>query len=937
MARLFSALLALLALAPITQSFLPSPIPPSLAGTERLQCLLRAAVDLTWTHRNITEEAVKRAAVRRFRALANDRRVNYGPDELDTVANVFIKFHGFNATGAGIAFAMVAQQLADEVARVDSGPAGVDPRYHFDAERLAEAQKLLQVRHQQLVTSLVAGGRAGSALRLLALQLAAIQDFYSHSSWIDLEKNEINYALGMPGQEVGAVAGPGDSVCSDCDSADGSCYNNVLRQGRLTSGYLSGQYISGVTVSKPANSGKCSHGGVTDRSRALPAVGGISKDSMAPCFSPHHYSHSRAAEFAVQASERYISAVLAATGEQRADWLLRLSPRQCLVLVLDTSQSMELTVAALRQRTARLAQLEPRLRPGCFVLVPFSGAGVGPVQVTASVAEFQSQLDSLPLVPGDSRRLGVSALLSAVDTAPAGSDIYLLTDRAPTDTAFHLHLLQLAADAAARVNLILISSARGVFGASAAGRGPFGTAVGPAQIGPLTGPEPISAPADGLTPQQRGRYEAQLYPIEVYKNVSKATGGLLLEVGANQVAEALQILDLAANNSKSTIFNRYDIGFPSFSSTFGIDQTVSQLEVTVTGSVTSGQLVSPRGRRFDLRSPQVDDDARPDARRVRTAVSSSSVTVLQLDDPVGGDWRLDLTSPDFYYPANVAVRAITNLDIRCSVVYLADQGVTHPGMQVVRGKLVTGAQGGPLPHLLLQLISTDEQPFRSVDEVLVTDLTGKVVGQLRYDTGPLWDAYLPLEPRFIARPANIRVIGTARDGSRWVREAPLRTTLSSVRVEPVRPEASPARSGQSGDLQFQVTNEGRYQHTFSLQATDDLGYFQSLSQLTVTLAPRQSRTVTLRYYVPPSARAGDSATVLVSALTENREDGAAAHQTVTVLAQEEDVSAPTCTVLPGADVDCGDYLSEDDCDDRFWTVDFEVSDTGSAYLTAANG
>ena len=128
MVGLFGALLALLALAPPSQSFLPSPIPPGLAGTQRLQCLLEAAVDLTWTHRNLTEEAVKRAAVRRFRALANDRLLNYGPDELDTVANVFIKFHGFNATGAGIAFALVAQQLADEVARVDSGPAGVDPR-----------------------------------------------------------------------------------------------------------------------------------------------------------------------------------------------------------------------------------------------------------------------------------------------------------------------------------------------------------------------------------------------------------------------------------------------------------------------------------------------------------------------------------------------------------------------------------------------------------------------------------------------------------------------------------------------------------------------------------------------------------------------------------------------------------------------------------------
>ena len=77
----------------------------------------------------------------------------------------------------------------------------------------------------------------------------------------------------------------------------------------------------------------------------------------------------------LQASEWYISSVLAAVGEQRAEWLLRLSPRQCLVLALDTSQSMALTVAALRQLTARLAQLEPQLRPGCFVLVPFSGAG----------------------------------------------------------------------------------------------------------------------------------------------------------------------------------------------------------------------------------------------------------------------------------------------------------------------------------------------------------------------------------------------------------------------------------------------------------------------------------------------------------------------------------------------------------------------------------
>ncbi|XP_037085518.1 von Willebrand factor A domain-containing protein 7-like [Pollicipes pollicipes] len=287
----------------------------------RIVCLLEAPVQQTWTHRNITREAMKRAAVRRFRALANDRRINYGPDELDTVANVFIKLYGRNATGAGVAFAARAELLADQVARADSGAAGIDPRYHFDAEQLKEAQKLLQVRHQQLVTSLVSGGRAAGALRLLGLQLNAIQDFYSHSSWVDLGRNGINFALGIPGQDVGAAAEENDVVCVDCDQADGTCYNNVIRDGRLTSGYLSGQRINGASVTKPQNRGKCSHGGVGDSSRTQPAIGGVSKDSLAPCFSPHHYAHSRAAEFAVQASEAYISAVLAAVGEERADWL----------------------------------------------------------------------------------------------------------------------------------------------------------------------------------------------------------------------------------------------------------------------------------------------------------------------------------------------------------------------------------------------------------------------------------------------------------------------------------------------------------------------------------------------------------------------------------------------------------------------------------------
>ena len=103
------------------------------------------------------------------------------------------------------------------------------------------------------------------------------------------------------------------------------------------------------------------------------------------------------------------------------------------------------------------------------------------------------------------------------------------------------------------MNLILVS-AQGVFGpAVVAGRGPFGPAAGPSKFGPLSGAEPRSPAEDGLTPRQRTRYQAQLYPLEVYRNVSQASAGLLLEVGSGELAEALRILDLAANNSKVSV------------------------------------------------------------------------------------------------------------------------------------------------------------------------------------------------------------------------------------------------------------------------------------------------------------------------------------------------------------------------------------------------
>lgn len=73
-----------------------------------------------------------------------------------------------------------------------------------------------------------------------------------------------------------------------------------------------------------------------------------------------------------------------------------------------------------------------------------------PALVTSDLDALRRQLDRLlPTAPG--LRPGVGALLAAAAAAPDGSDIYLVTDRAPTDTERHLQLLRRLADSGTRV------------------------------------------------------------------------------------------------------------------------------------------------------------------------------------------------------------------------------------------------------------------------------------------------------------------------------------------------------------------------------------------------------------------------------------------------------------------------------------------------------
>lgn len=210
----------------------------------------------------------------------------------------------------------------------------VDQRYgefkvakaHFDSEQFKSGQdRLLSLR--RAISGKISKKAYSSAREFTGRMLHTLQDFYSHTNWIENLMGEVNPitpcdALGEFEMEITSTQeGESTPTCSDCmktgswsffkrsilygifaeTSSLYKCKDNLAsflkEQKMLTSGYYSGgEDDNNKMITKPP--GKCSHGGVTDRTTDDPATGGINKDSTHAELAPHYYLHKQAVEVA---------------------------------------------------------------------------------------------------------------------------------------------------------------------------------------------------------------------------------------------------------------------------------------------------------------------------------------------------------------------------------------------------------------------------------------------------------------------------------------------------------------------------------------------------------------------------------------------------------------------------------------------------------------
>ncbi|XP_028397043.1 von Willebrand factor A domain-containing protein 7-like [Dendronephthya gigantea] len=346
-------------------------------------------------------------------------------------------------------------KFEDAVKEIENANAKVD-KYeqdfasaHFDAEQFrASCMRLMTFKKEVIALIQKAGDDEVDytvARKTAGKLLHTLQDFYSHSNWV--ESGSID-PLSMLGDEIiseSYIAGADVKTCRDCTpvgwkrpfgiGAD-DCQNNLVNTGKLTSGYYGGQ-----DVTKPVGVGKCSHGGFLDKSRHSDSKGGINKDSTLRYLSPHYRLHQPAARVAIKATKLFFDSIRKHVGDENFSKFLNMKALNTLTFAIDTTGSMSDEIAGVKKATIQFIEdaAADDHHDFRYVLVPFNDPGFGPAITTDDPEVAKQAVNSLTANGGgDCPEMGMNGLYLAVLNSLPDSDIYYFSDASAKD-AYLVH------------------------------------------------------------------------------------------------------------------------------------------------------------------------------------------------------------------------------------------------------------------------------------------------------------------------------------------------------------------------------------------------------------------------------------------------------------------------------------------------------------------
>ncbi|HYO71035.1 MAG TPA: hypothetical protein VEU33_33645 [Archangium sp.] len=403
---------------------------------------------------------------------------------------------------------------------------------HFDGESFAPGKQRLVTLFDGVLLSLRAGDATG-ARRQLGQALHTIQDFYSHSNWLESGHVGALSSLWRSGEPLPASAGAETPTCKDCELvilSDGSlfldCGRNLLTP-LLTSGYYGGEN------EVPATASKCRHGGPFDTGPG--PSGGINKDTLYQPLSPHFRLHTEAADSAVEASKQFLRDLQTQLTRSELELLFGVGPT--LTLAIGPTGALGSLLPLLQSQLLQLidSRMGTDQEPLRYVLVPFTDSSTGPLTVTHDPVEFKRLLGTLVTAAGGGcSGPSMAAALQALGASGNGGDLFLFTQADSQDGHLAPQVSGLAWHQGTRIHAFLSGSCGGLAGTSTYRRLTSETGgqvflLQPLEAAPITHLIDATVRANTVNllsvADERGGTQA-VFPVPVDSTVSRVTFSL---------------------------------------------------------------------------------------------------------------------------------------------------------------------------------------------------------------------------------------------------------------------------------------------------------------------------------------------------------------------------------------------------------------------------
>ncbi|XP_073699142.1 von Willebrand factor A domain-containing protein 7-like [Garra rufa] len=674
--------------------------------------------------------------------------------------------------------------------------------HHFDNEDFKNGRDLITEGVAAVKVS-IQKGKYLSARTSLGAVCHTLQDFYSHSNWVELGNTAPFSTLIKPELPLDNLASSNTKTCKSCvgDNCTDNILTEVLQQKILTSGYF-----DLFLPNKPA--GKCSHGSALDRTSFKEPTGGINKDDIS---SNHGVLHLHAAEMAINATMELLEDIRLATGDQAFLRLMGLSQTSVLAFVFDVTGSVSNYIAEAKK--VSLSIIDSRKgtseEPSEYILVPFNDQDFGPLIRTGDADKFKEQINSLSTSHSLNPGLCLSGLLLTLTRAPPSSDIFVFTDASAKDTELKSAVVAMMQSTQSKVTFLLTNS--------------------------------ISTRSQQNVSLSRSLSQSD---IQFYRDLAHVSGGQTIEVTISTLSQATTVITDVITTDLVTVLQVERSSSKAENFSFVLDPTLSNVTVYITGDSPVFTLYSPTGV---SQSGSVADGP------LGSILTVGNLKRVKLNsDNQTGEWKISINSTSSY---SLKVIGQSSVDVLFYFVEIVEgghgdswgQSFTRPfiGRNATFYVSVTGRDSVTVTDVLLVEASGSGAVNGTIKSVGATEFLVNI------DRIPEWAFVVQLK-------------GLLNDSSlvsQFQRQSPVQHKGSRITV--TAQSQNITQPGVPMSLNFTVatnTTDGNY----TIRARTDQGFSMSFSS-SLILGPGGSAQGSVTLTAPSDTESGTDVTLTIEA------------------------------------------------------------------------